>query len=70
MNTARRYYRKARAYALAQVYRLTAYTVHAGSEWQAVHHCRTLADSLRFAAAYPQSCPITITRRGRFVAAR
>jgi len=70
MNTARRIARKARAAILAQVYRLTAYTVHAGSEWQAFHHVPSFAQALAYAAAYPQSCPVTITHRGRFVAAR
>ena len=70
MKQARRIARKARAAILAKVYRLTAYTVHAGSEWQAVHHVPSFAQALAYAAAYPQACPVTITRRGRFMAAR
>jgi len=62
--------RKARAALMAQVYRFTAYTVHAGDQWQAIHHCSGFAQALEYAAAYPQTCPVTITRRGRFIAAR
>lgn len=50
--------------------RLIGYRIHAGSEWQAIHYAGTLADALAWARCYPQACPVTITRFGKFVAAR
>jgi hypothetical protein len=70
MTAARRITRKARAAILARWHRLTAYTVHAGADWQALHHVADFAKALDFARAYPHDCPVTITLRGRFIAAR
>ena len=68
--TIRRQYRKARAQALDLWHALTGYTIHAGGEWMATHYAGSFADALDWARAYPATCPVSISHRGRFLAAR